>query len=154
MFKIKAVFRDISNFLYLRKVIKKNRNSDKWKKLNLRHSWFYTIYTVTNLPIEVIESEEVYHAAFVIENLKETNEYLESLNLQEIVYLNTLPIEGENAFLCTYTPLMENISFGFFFKWLAVIATLLFFRQEICDFIIFIYDLILTLHLKYKTWKQ
>jgi hypothetical protein len=79
--KIFRVIKEINNYYFLRKTIRKNKDTDAWKKHNLRVGFFGILYTVINLPPEVYESEEQYYQLFVIEQLKPINEYLASLNL-------------------------------------------------------------------------
>jgi len=123
--KLFRIIKEINNYFFIKKTIRKNKNSETWKKHNLRVGYFGIIYSVINLPPEVFESEEQYYQLYVIEQLKPINEYLASLNLQEII---TLAIEnkcnkelGEYAFGVRYIPLFRDLSLGWIVKWLLII---------------------------------
>ena len=126
--KIFRILKEISNFFFIRRTIRKNKNTDSWKKHNLKVGYFGIMYTVVNLPPEVYESEEQYFQLYVIEQLKPINEYLASLNLQEVV---TLRIDnkcdkdlGIFAFGIKYVPLFRDLSFGWIIKWMMIIILL------------------------------
>ena len=123
--KLFRILKEINNYFFIKKTIRKNKNSDTWKKHNLREGYFGIIYSLINLPPEVFESEEQYYQLYVIEQLKPINEYLASLNLQEVV---TLKIDnkcnkelGEYAFGVKYIPLFRDLSLGWCVKWLSII---------------------------------
>lgn len=124
--KIFRILKEINNYFFIKKTIKKNKNTDAWKKHNLRIGYFNIIYSVINLPPEVFESEEQYYQLYVIEQLKPINEYLASLNMQEVV---TLRIEnkcnkdiGQYAFGIRYIPLFRDLSAGWILKWITIIG--------------------------------
>jgi hypothetical protein len=124
--KIFNILKEINNFFFIKKIIRKNKNSEAWKKHNLREGYLGIIYTVINLPPEVFESEEQYYQLYVIEQLKPINEYLASLNLQEVV---TLRLEnkcnkelGEFAFGVKYIPLFRDFSLWWLIKWSGIIT--------------------------------
>ncbi len=112
-YPFKRVIVDINNYFYIRRVIKKNRNSIQWEKFKLRVDWIGRIYTVVNLPPEVIyspDTPEEIRPAYVLEESKPLNEYLTSLNLQEIVLPSINPIPGSQSYLLTYTPYFQRLS--------------------------------------------
>lgn len=123
--KIFRVLKELNNMFFIKRTIRKNKDTDAWKKHNLRIGWFGILYTVVNLPPEVYESEEQYYQLYVIEQLKPVNEYLASLNLQEVV---TLSVEnkcikelGVYAFGIKYVPLFRDFSIGWLIKWNIII---------------------------------
>jgi len=146
--RIIEVLKEIGNYLYLRKVIRRNSNTPEWTKLNLRVGWFGVIYTVVNLPPEVFEGEEVYYQVFIIEKMKPINDYLASLNLQEII----TPVvsskvnkeEGKFAYLVKYQPLFRELTFGWVVTWASIIAAAswLQFKFDIFGKLKFVYDLV------------
>jgi hypothetical protein len=112
-YPFKRVVIDIKNYLYIRRIIKNNENSIEWKKFKLRVDWVGRIYTVVNLPPEVIyspDTPEEIRPAYVIEESKPLNEYLTSLNLQEIILPSINPIQGSMSYLLTYTPYFQRLS--------------------------------------------
>ncbi len=119
--KIIRILKEFKNYFFLKKTIQKNKTTEKWKKLNLREGYLGIIWTVVNLPPEVYESEEQYYQMYVIEQLKPVNEYLESLNLQEIVTLSVEnkcdPENGVYAFGVRYIPLFREFTLWWMFKW-------------------------------------
>ncbi len=124
--KLFRIFKEINNYFFLRKVIKKNRNSEEWLKHNLRVGYFNIIYSVINLPPEVYESEEQYFKVYVLEELRPINEYLESLNLQEIVsvYMED-KCDAKNgifAYGIKYIPLFKDFTLWWVIKWITLIT--------------------------------
>ncbi len=112
-YPFKRIIVDISNYFFLRKVIKKNMNSLEWEKFRLRVDWVGRIYTVVNLPPEVIyspDSPEEIRPAYVLEESRPINQYLTSLNLQEIVTPEIKPIPGSISYLIIYSPYFQRLS--------------------------------------------
>lgn len=142
------ILKEINNYLFLRRVIRRNKNTTEWNKLNLRLGWFGVIYTVVNLPPEVFEGEEVYYQVFIIEKMKPINEYLASLNLQEIIAPQVVSKikkdEGEFAYLVKYQPLFRELTFGWVIMWSSIIAagSWLQFKFDLLSKIEFVYHLI------------
>lgn len=83
--RILRIYKELRNYFFLKKVIRLNYNSADWNKQKLHKGWFGVIYTVINLPPEVIESEEQYYQVYAVEQLMPINEYFTSLNINEIV---------------------------------------------------------------------
>jgi hypothetical protein len=113
-YPFKRVVIDIKNYLYIRRIIKNNRNSIEWQKFKLRVDWIGRIYTVINLPPEVLyspDTPEEIRPAYVLEESKPLNEYLTSLNLQEIILPSINPIPASTSYLLTYTPYFQRLSF-------------------------------------------
>lgn len=112
-YPFKRIIVDINNYLYLRRIIKKNRSTIEWEKFNLRVDWIGRIYTVINLPPEVVyspDTPEEIRPAYVLEESKPLNEYLTRLNLQEIILPSINPIPGSLSYLLTYTPYFQRLS--------------------------------------------
>jgi len=113
--RIFRIISEIRNYFYLLKVIRKNKLTPEWSKLNLRTNWFGSIATVINLPPDVFKGESIYYQMYVIEQMKPINRYLESLNLQEIIYPRTEslvdPKEGVYSYLVKYNPLFRDFTF-------------------------------------------
>jgi hypothetical protein len=112
-YPFKRVVIDIKNYLYIRRIIKKNRDTIEWQKFKLRVDWIGRIYTVINLPPEVLyspDTPEEIRPAYVLEESKPLNEYLTSLNLQEIILPSINPIPSSTSYLLTYTPYFQRLS--------------------------------------------
>lgn len=124
--KLFRILKEVNNYYFIKKTIKKNKDTDLWNKHNLRIGYFGIIYTVVNLPPEVFESEEQYYQMYVIEQLKPINEYLATLNLQEVItpiMENQVNKEaGIYAFGIKYIPFFRDLSIGWILKWLTIIG--------------------------------
>jgi hypothetical protein len=116
-YPFKKIVIDIRNYFFLRKVTKKNSNTIEWNKLKLRVDWLGRIYTVVNLPPEVIyspDAPEEIRPAYVLEESRPINEYLTRLNLQEILAPEIKPIPESISYLIVYRPYFQKLSL----KWL------------------------------------
>lgn len=126
--------RDIKNYLDLRKTIKKEaQDSPVWLKYRLRHDYIGRIYTVVNLPPEVTlspDDPEEIRAAYVIDMTRPINQYLTSLNLQEIIYPEFKPIKGTDSYLVIYNPLFRTLTVSWLLTRIAIIAGLVFLQSK------------------------
>ena len=114
----KKIIKDISNYRFILKTIKKNRGTIEWDKLNLRADWIGRIYTVVNLPPEVIHSPDApqeIRPAYVLDESRPVNEYLMKLNLQEIILPAIEAVPGTLSYLIVYTPYFQRLSFKWVF---------------------------------------
>jgi hypothetical protein len=113
-FKIFGVIKDIRNYLFLRRIIKREMmNSPIWSKNNLRVDWIGRIYTVVNLPPEVTMSPDLPRElwpAYLIDQSKGLNEYLTSLNLHEIIIPEFKEIPESTSYLLVYYPYFRNLT--------------------------------------------
>jgi hypothetical protein len=116
-YPFKRVITDIKNYFFIRKIIKKNIGTIEWEKFKLRVDWIGRIYTVVNLPPEVIyspDSPEEIRPAYILEESRPLNEYLTRLNLQEIIMPEITPIPNTISYLLIYTPYFQRLSL----KWI------------------------------------
>jgi hypothetical protein len=122
-FKIFGVIRDIRNYFFLRKIIKREViNSPLWSKNNLRVDWIGRIYTVVNLPPEVTMSPDLPRElwpAYLVDQSKGLNEYLTSLNLHEIIIPEYKEIPESTSYLLIYYPYFRNLT-----KWWVISRTI------------------------------
>lgn len=98
------MIKDLINWFFLKKTIKKNKDSIEWNKFNLRIDWIYRIYTVIHLK-EILDSDEFTkweHIANVLEKSKPINEYLSLLNLAEILEPKITKIKDSDSYLIVY----------------------------------------------------
>ena len=92
-------------------------NSIEWERYKLRVDWLGRIYTVVNLPPEVIyspDSPEEIRPAYVLEESRPLNEYLTGLNLQEVIAPSITPIPNSVSYLIVYSPYFQKLSL----KWI------------------------------------
>lgn len=123
----KKIIKDISNYRFILKTIKKNKGTIEWDKLKLRADWIGRIYTVVNLPPEVIHSPDApqeIRPAYVLDESRPVNEYLMKLNLQEIILPAIEAVPESLSYLIVYTPYFQKVSVKWVFYrilWLLLI---------------------------------
>jgi hypothetical protein len=106
---------------YLLIIKKQSITNVNWAKLKLRYDWFGRIYTVVNLPPEVVESRDFpveARPAFVFEEVRPINEFLTSLNLQELLapLLQPIPETNGDSFLVIYYYVFRELSWIWIFR--------------------------------------
>jgi len=112
-YPFKRVITDIRNYFFIRRTIKKNIGSIDWDRFKLRVDWIGRIYTVVNLPPEVIyspDSPEEIRPAYILEESRPLNEYLTKLNLQEVIMPKISPIPESVSYLIVYSPYFQRLS--------------------------------------------
>jgi hypothetical protein len=112
-YPFKRVITDIRNYFFIKRTIKKNKGSIEWEKFKLRVDWVGRIYTVINLPPEVIyspDSPEEIRPAYILEESRPLNEYLTKLNLQEVIIPKISPIPDSVSYLIVYSPYFQRFS--------------------------------------------
>lgn len=122
--KFFKVYRDVKIYRdYLKIVDREAKDSPIWSRKGLRKDWFGRIYTVINLPPEVIYSMDLpkeSRPSFVMNEIKPINEYLKSLNLEEIITIGLEPIEGTNeeSYLVVYQYVFRELSWIWIFRFI------------------------------------
>jgi hypothetical protein len=122
--------REFRNFLdYLNITKDESLNSPIWSKLNLRRDYIGRVYTVINLPPEVINSPdfpEDAKPAWVFEECKSINQYFLKLNLHELITVSFVPIEdtGNNSFLVVYSFVWRDLTFWYLFSRILIISSI------------------------------
>ena len=127
-YPFKRVINDIRNYFFIRKTIKKNIGTIEWEKCKLRVDWIGRIYTVVNLPPEVIyspDSPEEIRPAYVLEESRPINEYLTSLNLQEVIMPEITPIPNSVSYLVVYSPYFQKLSLSWLIYRIAFLLILI-----------------------------
>lgn len=129
-----SAIKDIKNYLDLRKIVKKEAlESPIWSKYRLRYDKLCRIYTVINLPPEVTlspDDPEEIRVAYVVDATRGINQYLTSLNLQEIIFPEFKPIKGTDSYLVVYNPLFRTLSFSWFINRLIFFGALIFIEKK------------------------
>ena len=148
-YPFKKVITDIRNYFFVKRIVKKNQGTIEWEKFKLRVDWFGRIYTVINLPPEVLYSPDApseIRPAYVLEESRPINEYLTKLGLQEVIVPKINPIEGSVSWLIIYTPFFQKLSLWWVFSRLIFILILIWsqmrfeWMQWIWDKIIIAYE--------------
>jgi hypothetical protein len=131
MFKLLRVLKEISLYReYVKQIRSEELNSPLWSRKNLRRDYLNRIYTVVNLPPEVLMSNDLPKEArpsFVLNEIKPINAYLKSLNLEEILTLWIDPVKGTNdeSYLVVYQFVFREISWIWIFRFILEISLIL-----------------------------
>ena len=132
IFNFFNVWKDVKIYRdYLKIVKKESLNSPIWSRKNLRKDWFGRVYTVINLPPEVIFSADLPKEArpsFVMNEIKPINDYMKSLNLEEILTLGVEEVKGTNSesYLVVYQYLFRELSWIWIFRFILEVSLIVF----------------------------
>jgi hypothetical protein len=128
LFNFFKVWKDVRIYRdYLKVVKKESLDSPIWSRKNLRKDWFGRVYTVVNLPPQVIFSADLPKEArpsFVMTEIKPINDYMKTLNLEEIMALGVEEIPGTNSesYLVVYQYLFRELSWIWIFRFILEIV--------------------------------
>lgn len=131
MFKLHRVLKEISLYReYAKQIRSEELNSPLWSRKNLRRDYLNRIYTVINLPPEVLMSRDFpkeSRPSFVLSEIKPINDYFKSLNLEELLTLWIDPVKGTNeeSYLVVYQFVFREISWVWIFRFISEIAIIL-----------------------------
>lgn len=103
-------WREVSNWFFIRKVIRKNKDSEEWKEHDLRIGYVNQIYTVISLRKEDMGEEEMVQRMKVMERIEPMNNYLAGLNLAEVIYPDIIKLPDTRSWLIVYWPLRNYFS--------------------------------------------
>ena len=126
------VYRDINVYRdYLNVIKKEYENSPIWVRKGMRIDWFGRIYTVVNLPPEVILSSDLPKEArpsFVMGEIKPINDYFKKINIEELITLWLVPIKdtNEESYLVVYQYVFRELSWIWIFRFILEICLILF----------------------------
>lgn len=109
--KTKEAIYEIQNWLYVKKIIRKHRNTTDWQNFKLRADWIGRIYTVLNpeLPGDKGDSKEVLALKYS-ERIKPINMYLDKIGLAQAVYPAYEDIKDSQSYLVVYSPIFNVIT--------------------------------------------
>lgn len=122
--KTKEAIYEIQNWLYVKKIIRKHRNTTDWQTFKLRADWIGRIYTVLNpeLPGDKGDSKEVLALKYS-ERVKPINMYLDKIGLAQAVYPAYEDIQDSQSYLVVYSPIFNIITVWKIFVILVFTAT-------------------------------
>lgn len=103
------LWREISIWREVKKVT--NQNADLLKENNLRVDWVGRIYTVFNLPLEVLETPNT-REPWLSAQLKAIDDVLIQLNLSDLVYPEFSQIENSDSYLLILYPETEYLTWS------------------------------------------
>ena len=130
MLRLIKVIKEIILYREYSKIIKKeSANAQLWSRRKLRLDFFNRIYTVINLPPEVLYATDLpkeSRPSFVISETKDINDYLKALNLEELLTMWIEPVKGtdEESYLVVYQFLFRYLSWLWLFRFLFEISIL------------------------------
>ncbi len=130
MFRIFKIIKEIKLYRDYSRIIKnEEKNSQIWKRINLRKDNLNRVYTVINLPLQVLASVDLpreSRPSFVVQEIKPINEYLKSLNLEEIITMWVQPIKGtdDESYLVVYQFLFRHITWLWILRFISEITLL------------------------------
>jgi hypothetical protein len=126
MKKLKLIYREIANYIFLQRIIRKEieKFDSPWKRYGLRKNWYGRIYTVVSLREEDMGEEEVVRNWKAMELMRPINDYLTSLDLQELIFPSIEQIPESRSYLIVYSPIFNHLTLRWlFFRLLYIIAS-------------------------------
>jgi hypothetical protein len=130
--KFFKVYKDVKVYRDYLKIIKKEFNdSPIWTRKGMRIDWFGRIYTVVNLPPEVLFSADLPKEArpsFVVNEIKPINEYFKTINIVELITLWIDPVKGTNeeSYLVVYQYIFRELSWIWILRFVVEISLIIF----------------------------
>lgn len=130
------VYRD-----YLKIVKNESLNSPLWTRRNLRSDWVGRIYTVINLPPQVTQSPDLpreSRPSFVVNEIKPINDYLKSLNLEEIITVGIKPVDGtaEESYLVVYQYVFKNLTLLWILRFIIEVIALVIISVKLYNYFV------------------
>ncbi len=107
---IKLLWFDITGYFYVKKTIRKHKNTVDYNKYGLRADWVARIYTVIN-PSEADkgDSEDVLKIK-AQEKIVAIHKYIDKIGLSEYVAVSAEKIPETNSYLLVYYPIFNVLS--------------------------------------------
>lgn len=114
--------REVSNWLYVRRIIKTAKKTERWKEFDLRAGYVGQVYTVVSLKKEDMGEEEMVQRMRVVEKMEPVGKYLDSLGLSEIIYPEIVFIPNSRSWLIIFWPLLNYFSIWKLVAWISLIS--------------------------------
>lgn len=114
--------REVSNWFYIRRIIRGERKSERWQEFGLRTGYVGQIYTVISLREEDMGEEEMVQRMRVVEKIEPIGKYLDSLGLSEIIYPEIVFIPNTRSWLVVFWPLNNYFSLWRLIFWILGIS--------------------------------
>lgn len=124
MKRLRRIYRELQNYVFLQKVLRKEISdpTSEWQNFKLRKNWYGRIYTVVSLREEDMGEEETVRNWKAMEMMKSVNAYLTKLDLQEIIFPSIEKIPDSRSYLVVYSPLFKDLTFSWAFWRLIIIS--------------------------------
>lgn len=126
----RQAFREIRNWFFIRKQIKRERKSEPWTKYNLDYGWINQIYAVVNLRKEDMGEEEMVQRMKILQKIEPINRYLDSLDLSEIIYPEIVRIKDSRSWLVIYWPIFDYFSVWRTIFWIVGLSVSIYFINK------------------------
>jgi len=118
-----GIFKDISNYIFIRRKLMRAIKSNEWKNLGLECDWVGRVWTIINLRKEDIGEENIVKRARVIEKIKPINAFLYELEIGEII-IPAVEQKTERSYLIVYFPKFEYLTVWKAIKILGILSIL------------------------------
>lgn len=126
MKRLRLILREIRNYLYLQKTLRrearKTSEESPWVIHRLRKNWYGRIYTVISLREQDMGEEEMVQNWRAMEMMRPINDYLTTLGLQEIIFPSIEKIPDSRSYLIVYSPLFKELTLSWFLWRLLALA--------------------------------
>lgn len=103
------LYKEIRLWYIYRKVAK--ANEEFLANNNMRVDWIGRIYTVLNMPPEVLSSPEIAQEGWVFQQLPKMTKVLIEMGIAEAAFPSMEKIEGTSSFLVVLWPEFDRLSF-------------------------------------------
>lgn len=103
------LYKELRLWWIFRKVA--NANEDFLAQNNLRVDWIGRIYTVLNMPDEVLGAAEIAQEGWVFQQLPQMTKVLMQMGVADAAFPSLERIEGTNSFLVVLWPDFDALSF-------------------------------------------
>lgn len=103
------LYKEIRLWYIYRKVAK--ANEEFLANNNMRVDWIGRIYTVLNMPPEVLASPEIAQEGWVFQQLPKMTKVLMEMGIAEAAFPSMEKIEGTDGFLVILWPEFDRLSF-------------------------------------------
>lgn len=111
MKRTKLILREIANYFFLQKTInRESLGAPLWKKFKLRASIWGRIYTIINLRDEDMGDDSEVRRFKALLLMKPINEYMQALDLHELIMPSIEEIPDTRSYLIVYTPLFRELT--------------------------------------------
>lgn len=118
---------DILNYFYIWKIIRNNKNTDRWNMFGIDHDWVGRIYFLYSISEEDDGESEPVKRTIVTNGISPAILYLEELGLNEVVSVDISRINNSITYLIKCSPLFYIIdTVKYQFSIAAIVALYLF----------------------------
>lgn len=108
--KLRNFFSDIRNYIYIGRVIRKNKGTADWDRFNLRVDYVNRIYTVFNpSPEDKGDTPDVLEIKMG-EKMIPCHKYINDIGLGEVIGVSGEKVPDTDSYLIVYYPMFKYIT--------------------------------------------